>query len=126
MTNWQLRVNPSLPPFRLLKRTKNPKCSVLMPLTDERLKNRLAQNERLIINLYKYLFDSGLPADRLIALGQIVEQTDRRLFRKCLAFMQEFENERLRVSLLIAEDVAKFVAVLDTSSKDAEEADTYA
>jgi len=78
----------------------------------------------LIINLYKYLFDSGLPADQLIALGQIVEQTDRRLFRKCLAFVQGYENERLGVSLIPREG-SKFDDVL-ASSKDAVETDNYA
>ena len=76
---------------------------MLTSLPDEHLKTRFAQNERLIVNLYRYLFDSGLPADQLITLGQMVEQTDRKLFRKCLAFMQEFEDGRSVVSLLIAE-----------------------
>jgi hypothetical protein len=75
---------------------------VLTPLLDDHLKDRLAQNERLIINLYKYLFDSGLPADQLIALGQIVEQADRKLFRKCLAFTSGVEKGKSMVSLHIA------------------------
>jgi hypothetical protein len=53
-----------------------------------------------------------------------VEQTDRRLFRKCLAFVQGYENERLGVSLIPREG-SKFDDVL-ASSKDAVETDNYA
>jgi len=79
---------------------------MLIPLTDDRLKARLAQNERLIITLYKHLFDSGLHADQLISLGQVIEQADRRIFRKCLAFVQGCENQRLRVGVAVLEEVA--------------------